>query len=69
MQKNIFTQINKYFVLVSQAREDKLDPLDSQYRREFLTMDNQLLNGEMFLQVQKIFYHKSTNSAAFCAIH
>ena len=56
------------FVLVSQAREDKLDPLDSQYRREFLTMDNQLLNGEMFLQVQNIFYNRSTNSAAFCAI-
>ena len=35
--------------LVSQSREK--DELDSHYRRDFITCDNQLLNGEMFLQV------------------
>ena len=50
-------RISSFFVSVSQAREDKLDPLDSQYRREFITLDNQLLNGEMFLQVNwRLFF-------------
>ncbi len=51
----IFIYIYDFLIifLVSQAREDKLDPLDTQYRREFITLDNQLLNGEMFLQVTK----------------
>ena len=37
----------------SQQREKEADILDSHYRRDFVTYDNQLLNGEMFLQVGK----------------
>ena len=38
-------------VAESQPKEAEL--LDSRYRRDFITCDNQLLNGEMFLQVKK----------------
>merc|ERR1719323_2702337 len=38
----------KTYLQVSQSREK--DELDSHYRRDFITCDNQLLNGEMFLQ-------------------
>ena len=37
---------------MSQARE-KEELLDTHYRRDFISLDNQLLNGEMFLQVGK----------------
>ena len=37
-------------VAESQPKEAEL--LDSRYRRDFITCDNQLLNGEMFLQVK-----------------
>ena len=37
-------------VAESQPKEAEL--LDSRYRRDFITCDNQLLNGEMFLQVE-----------------
>ena len=36
----------------SQQREKEAEILDSHYRRDFVTYDNQLLNGEMFLQVE-----------------
>jgi hypothetical protein len=36
---------------VSQAREKEGELLDNHYRRDFISCDNQLLNGEMFLQV------------------
>ena len=39
------------FFSVSQAREKDNEILDSHYRRDFISLDNQLLNGEMFLQV------------------
>ena len=51
--------------LVSQAREKDSEILDSHYRRDFISLDNQLLNGEMFLQVgiytfTRNYYKKSS---------
>ena len=50
----LFRQFNHFDVPVSQSREK--DELDSHYRRDFITCDNQLLNGEMFLQVCSLFF-------------
>jgi hypothetical protein len=44
---------------VSQAREKEGELLDSHYRRDFISCDNQLLNGEMFLQVKYSTLSKS----------
>ena len=49
-----FDPPNHLDVPVSQSREK--DELDSHYRRDFITCDNQLLNGEMFLQVCSLFF-------------
>ena len=42
----------KCYFAASQQREKEAEILDSHYRRDFVTYDNQLLNGEMFLQVR-----------------
>ena len=45
-------------------QREKDDLQDTHYRRDFLTYDNQILDGEIFLQVRTYFYvmyneHKS----------
>lgn len=45
----IYNVLTTNCLLESQRKEAEL--LDGHYRRDFVTCDNQLLNGEMFLQV------------------
>ena len=40
-----------YYDLILESQRKEAEILDSHYRRDFITCDNQLLNGEMFLQV------------------
>ena len=62
----LFRQFNHFDVPVSQSREK--DELDSHYRRDFITCDNQLLNGEMFLQVCSLPLSISNSSCAFFSL-
>merc|ERR1719323_388511 len=58
----------KTYLQVSQSREK--DELDSHYRRDFITCDNQLLNGEMFLQALNGFLMiLDCNGELFFATH
>jgi hypothetical protein len=49
---------------VSQAREKEGELLDTHYRRDFISCDNQLLNGEMFLQVLNLITSYSSVSGS-----
>jgi len=60
----------KTYLQVSQAREKEAEILDSHYRRDFITCDNQLLNGEMFLQALNGFLMiLDCNGELFFATH
>ena len=45
-----FLRTKTYFQVAMAREKDEL--LDSPYRRDFLTYDNHILNGEVFLQVR-----------------
>jgi hypothetical protein len=53
--------LQSLLISVAMAREkDEIALHDAHYRRDFLTYDNQLLDGEIFLQVQAILIIKPT---------
>ena len=54
---------NHFFLLVAMHRE-KEELVDGPYRRDFLTYDNHILDGEIFLQnMEKYFYKRWRNIA------